>query len=359
VRDGKEPTRCAASRNSKNSIALLTDIEAENPTGDISMITDHLSSHNSLETRTWLEAHPRLHHVFIPTGACWLNLQEGWWRLLRRDAAFRAKLCQPRRNRASHSRCHGSTQPSSQAVDLGTPPQVPSPSSPSLLLPNVRIAALQRCTQSLVDHLDAAFARIWTLNTVTQELELQASAGMYTHFDGAHSRVPVGSLKIGVIAAERLPHLTNAVIGDPRVSEQEWAKREGMVVFAGYPLVIAEKLVGVMALFARKTLTPTILDAMASVANIIALGIDHKRVEDERNHLLLVEQQARAASEAARQRLTSIVDNLMDGFMLFDTQYRYTYINPQAGPLTGKPREGLLGKNVWEEFPALVRSSFY
>jgi len=24
--------------------------------------------------------------VFIPKGACWLNLQEGWWRLSRRDA---------------------------------------------------------------------------------------------------------------------------------------------------------------------------------------------------------------------------------------------------------------------------------
>jgi hypothetical protein len=42
ARDGKELTRCAASRNSKNYIALLNDIEAQNP-----------------------------------TGACWLNLQEG------------------------------------------------------------------------------------------------------------------------------------------------------------------------------------------------------------------------------------------------------------------------------------------
>ena len=86
VRDGKELTRCAASRNSKNYIALLTDIEMDNPTGDIYIITDNLSSHNSVETCAWLEAHPRLHQVFIPTGACWLNLQEGWWRLFRRDA---------------------------------------------------------------------------------------------------------------------------------------------------------------------------------------------------------------------------------------------------------------------------------
>jgi hypothetical protein len=96
VRDGKEITRCAASRNSKGYIELLKDIEADNPTGEIFIITDNLSSHNSLETRT---DHPRLHHVFIPTGTCWLNLQEGWWRLFRRDATFWAKFRQSQRDR--------------------------------------------------------------------------------------------------------------------------------------------------------------------------------------------------------------------------------------------------------------------
>jgi hypothetical protein len=86
VGDGKELTRCAPARNSKNDIALLADIEADNPTGDLSLITDHLSSHTSLETRTWMQARMRLHHVFIPTGACWLTMQEGWWRLFRREA---------------------------------------------------------------------------------------------------------------------------------------------------------------------------------------------------------------------------------------------------------------------------------
>jgi transposase len=86
VRDGKELTRCTASRNSTNYITLLEDIEADNPSGDIYIITDNLSSHNSAQTRAWMAEHPRLHHVFIPTGACWLNLQEGWWRLFRRDA---------------------------------------------------------------------------------------------------------------------------------------------------------------------------------------------------------------------------------------------------------------------------------
>src|SRR5262249_6232310 len=64
---------------------------------------------------------------------------------------------------------------------------------------------LQPCAQALVRHLGAAFARVWTLNEAENVLELQASAGMYTHTDGPHSRVPVGRLKIGRIAQERRP----------------------------------------------------------------------------------------------------------------------------------------------------------
>src|SRR5262249_16514609 len=75
-------------------------------------------------------------------------------------------------------------------------------------------AMLQQCAESIVHHLDAAFARIWTLNTRDQILELKASAGLYTHLDGPHGRVPVGKFKIGLIAHERRPHLTNSVIGD-------------------------------------------------------------------------------------------------------------------------------------------------
>jgi PAS domain S-box-containing protein len=139
---------------------------------------------------------------------------------------------------------------------------------------------LQRCAETLVEHLDVAFARIWTLDAGADVLELQASAGMYTHLDGAHSRVRVGESKIGLIAEERKPHLTNDVQDDPRVGDKEWAQREGMIAFAGYPLVVEDRLVGVLAMFARRPLTEASLQSMASVANGIALGIERKHVEE-------------------------------------------------------------------------------
>jgi PAS domain S-box-containing protein len=139
---------------------------------------------------------------------------------------------------------------------------------------------LHDCAAAMVKHLDAAFARVWTLNEGENSLELQASAGMYTHLDGPHSRVPVGKFKIGLIAGERRAHLTNEVVGDPRVSDQEWARREGMIAFAGYPLIIEGSLVGVLAMFARRPLTETTLRLLESVSNQIALGIERMRAED-------------------------------------------------------------------------------
>lgn len=152
---------------------------------------------------------------------------------------------------------------------------------------NVRLPrALQHCAEAVVKHLDAAFARVWTIERGSDVLELQASAGMYTHLDGAHGRVPVGKFKIGLIAAERRPHLTNSVVGDPRVGDQEWARREGMVAFAGYPLLVEDRLVGVLAMFSRRALPDDTMEALTSVANIIAQGIERRRAEERLAELL-------------------------------------------------------------------------
>ncbi|MEU9919601.1 transposase [Streptomyces sp. NPDC051001] len=73
--DGQAVTMTASSRNSVFYQQFLQLLEDANPDGEIWIVTDNLSSHNSVSTRTWLEDHPRIHHVFIPVGACWLNLR--------------------------------------------------------------------------------------------------------------------------------------------------------------------------------------------------------------------------------------------------------------------------------------------
>jgi PAS domain S-box-containing protein len=53
-----------------------------------------------------------------------------------------------------------------------------------------------------------------------------------------------------------------------------------MVAFAGYPLLVEDRVVGVMAMFSRHQLTDDTIETIATVAAPIAQGIERKRAED-------------------------------------------------------------------------------
>ncbi len=198
------------------------------------------------------------------------------------------------------------------------------------LIRNISLSeVLHSCTDSIVKHLDAAFARIWTLNKDKKVLELQASSGIYTHLDGEHAHIPVGQFKIGRIAEERQPHLTNWVVGDEPASNQEWAEREGMVAFADYPLIVEERLVGVVAMFARQPLTAQTLEALASVANTIALGIERKRAEE--------------ALRESEERFRTMADNIAQFAWMADSSGWIFWYNRRWFDYTGTTLEEMQG----------------
>ncbi|HEU0039816.1 MAG TPA: PAS domain S-box protein, partial [Verrucomicrobiae bacterium] len=201
-------------------------------------------------------------------------------------------------------------------------------------------AMLQQCAELVVRHLDVAFTRIWTLNEATRTLELQASAGCYTHLNGSHSRVRVGQYKIGLIAQEKKPHLTNNVQTDARVSDKEWATREGMVAFAGYPLLLEDRVLGVLALFARRPLADDVSKALGSVADSIALGIERKR-----SQTALAESEARFSVAFQASPIFFGIARMSDG--------QFVLINDAFVTWAGYSREEILGRNtaeltVWE-----------
>jgi len=145
--DGHETTMAAASRNSANYQDFLQKVEQANPDGEIVAVTDNLSSHNSLTTRTWLEDHPRISHAFIPVGAPWLNLRRRMVADLPQDRPGRPVLRRPRRDRNRHRPGHRLAQHPRHTLDLGTPRPTDPETAPPLCLPPLRNAALgQRTT---------------------------------------------------------------------------------------------------------------------------------------------------------------------------------------------------------------------
>jgi GAF domain-containing protein len=128
---------------------------------------------------------------------------------------------------------------------------------------------LQSCSESMVRQLDAALARIWTLNGRNKELELRAS----TAPDKLPEGVQPGQAIVGRIATEHKPFRSYAVLSELSARERDWARREGVTAFAGYPLIVEERLVGVMAVFTRKELPEAAITTLAAIADSLALGI--------------------------------------------------------------------------------------
>lgn len=197
-------------------------------------------------------------------------------------------------------------------------------------------AMLQICTTAMVQHLDAAFARIWLLNQEQKVLELEASAGLYTDLNGQHARIPLGSFKIGWIAAEQKSHLTNYVQTDERVSDKDWARRERMVSFAGYPLLVEGRTVGVIAMFARKSLEADTIEALESIAPIIAQGVERKRTQD--------------TLRETQRLIQAIFDNSSAAIHVKDLNGCFLLVNRKFEEVVGLRSQEILGKTSFDLF---------
>lgn len=140
---------------------------------------------------------------------------------------------------------------------------------------------LFHCADALVKHLDAAFARIWLLDEPHEILELKASAGIYTHLDGKYSKIKTNSHKIGEIATSGKPYCINDVLQEPGIENHTWAKKENMKAFAGYPLVVENKIIGVVAVFSKNQISQNAFNVMGGSARMISLGIKRRFAENE------------------------------------------------------------------------------
>ena len=84
----------------------------------------------------------------------------------------------------------------------------------------------------------------------------------------------------------------------------------------------------------------------------VTRDITERKAAEERERLL-------AQERAARERTTDILESISDAFYAVDGRWCLTYVNNRAEELWGRPREELLGKNLWEEFPEEKDSESY
>lgn len=97
------------------------------------------------------------------------------------------------------------------------------------------------------------------------------------------------------------------------------------------------------------------LVTIGMLAGLMGWVLNAVRVREQR-----LDAARRAAEASARlldereQRIAGLLGSIIDVFMSFDAQWRFTFINDQGVKRMGKPREQLIGRNLWEMFPDAV-----
>jgi formate hydrogenlyase transcriptional activator len=139
-------------------------------------------------------------------------------------------------------------------------------------------AVLESVTRGLVEDFGVALARVWLTEPGDAMLHLRASSGLSTRVDGSYALVPIGARKIGQIAETGEALATNDVQNDERIADRAWARANGLVSFAGWPLQFRGSLEGVLATFARRALTDAERARMALFAHQAAIAIKNARL---------------------------------------------------------------------------------
>ena len=149
---------------------------------------------------------------------------------------------------------------------------------------------LNRCTEALVDYLDATGATIWTFNPQTERLELQANSGFSSQEWEREIeywvRPEPGKLQTAPVCLMSNPSLCAIA----------------------YPLIVEERLVGVMALCTRALASEGALEVLGCMANAIAVAIDRHAAREE----LLSRREGLLLGIASQMRNSLDLDKILD-----------------------------------------------
>ncbi len=110
---------------------------------------------------------------------------------------------------------------------------------------------LDRVVGSAVDLFGSSVSRVWLLDPDGRSLSLRASAGAVSAVVG-RTHLAAGEGLMGHIVASRAPVLVPDLLADARPGNIERIRAEGIVSFAGVPLMLGDRVLGALSVSVRE-----------------------------------------------------------------------------------------------------------
>lgn len=122
----------------------------------------------------------------------------------------------------------------------------------------------------------AKICAIWLVDDEGKELRIRATQAMSQEYLKERC-LKVGEGIVGLVAEERKPIVITDVLKDERYKEKKMAKKENLVSMLSVPMMVKEKVVGVINVYTTEAykFTKSDVDLLSTVANQAAAAIQN------------------------------------------------------------------------------------
>ncbi|HEV2013834.1 MAG TPA: GAF domain-containing sensor histidine kinase [Candidatus Dormibacteraeota bacterium] len=126
---------------------------------------------------------------------------------------------------------------------------------------------------ALTGNLGFAAAQVWLLEPSDGALWRRAGHHTTSNPPPVPGRVERGMSEIGQVAELRVPIVTNDPANHRQVGLSPWMSEEGIQAFAGFPMVVGDELLGVLAVYHRRPLDRNTIELLTLFAQHAATAI--------------------------------------------------------------------------------------
>ena len=124
--------------------------------------------------------------------------------------------------------------------------------------------------------MNAKICSLWLLDSQTNELKIRATQAMSKDYLKERS-LKVGEGIVGWVAKYRKPRIVFDVVREEEYKEKELAKKEGLVSMLSVPMIVKNKLIGVINLYTtfHYNFKDTEVELLSTIANQAAVAIEN------------------------------------------------------------------------------------
>jgi PAS domain S-box-containing protein len=203
----------------------------------------------------------------------------------------------------------------------------------------------------IVDHgldaLGASAALVYITSESGTSLDLVCASGVHADAVDRARRIPIHA---NHPAADALRARTPVFIADAAERADRYptlhTPSAGAESTAALPLLADDRGIGAIEFDFPPGAVPSPDErtALSALAHQCAQAIDRAR-------LYVAEMRAKDAIAAVHRRQATVLEAIADGFVTFDREWRYGYVNRVAAELVGCQPEDLIGRILWEAHP--------